>query len=69
VTFPRDYLGKYFYADTCAGFIRRFDPATRADTGFATALSSPVDLAVLADGSLYYLARGSGSVRRITFQA
>jgi glucose/arabinose dehydrogenase len=64
-TFPAAYVGKYFYADYCAGFIRRFDPATGADTGFATDLDSPVDLAVGADGSLHYLARGSGSVRRI----
>ena len=68
-SFPAEYVGKYFYADYCAGFIRRFDPDTGADTGFATDLDSPVDLAVGADGSLYYLARGSGSVRRIMHTA
>lgn len=68
-TFPAEYVGSYFYADYCAGFIRRFDPDTGADTGFATDLDSPVDLAVGADGSLYYLARGSGSVRRIAHTA
>ncbi len=36
---------------------------------FATGISSPVDLQVSADGFLYYLARGSGSVNRIGFTA
>jgi hypothetical protein len=38
-------------------------------TTFATGLSSPVDLHVAPDGSLYYLARGSGSVNRIRYTA
>src|SRR6185295_11001104 len=49
------------------GWIRRFDPATGTDTGFATGIANPVDLIVTADGSLYYLARGSGNVFRVTF--
>ena len=35
--------------------------------GFATGISSPVDLAVGADGSLYYLARGAGAVYRVRY--
>jgi glucose/arabinose dehydrogenase len=65
--FPADYVDKYFYAEFCTGWIRRFDPATGTDTGFATGIANPVDLIVTADGSLYYLARGSGSVFRVTF--
>jgi len=67
VNFPVDYVGKYFYAEFCTGWIRRFDPATGTDTSFATGISNPVDLIVTADGSLYYLARGTGSVFKVTF--
>lgn len=61
-TYPSDYIGKYFYADYCSGWIRRFDPATNTATGFATGLSFPVDLHIGPDGNLYYLARGGGGV-------
>lgn len=67
VNFPSDYVGKYFYAEFCTGWIRRFDPATSTDTAFATGASSPVDLIVTADGSLYYLARGAGAVFRVRY--
>jgi glucose/arabinose dehydrogenase len=59
--YPADYNGDYFFADYCAGWIRKMESAT--GTGvvtFATGLPSPVDLKVSDDGSLYYLARGSG---------
>jgi glucose/arabinose dehydrogenase len=65
VNFPSDYFGKYFYAEFCSGWIRRFDPATGTATAFATGISNPVDLIVTADGSLYYLARGAGAVFRV----
>jgi len=68
--FPSDYSQDYFFADYCAGWIRRLDPVTSAVTGFATGISSPVDLKVGDDGSLYYLARGSGgAVYRISYGA
>jgi glucose/arabinose dehydrogenase len=64
--FPASYLGKYFFADYCGNWIRTFDPATGTVANFASALSSPVDLHVGADGLLYYLMRGSsGLVGRI----
>jgi glucose/arabinose dehydrogenase len=66
-TFPSDYVGKYFFSDFCSGWIRRFDPATGTATDFATGISSPVDLIVTNDGSLYYLARGAGSIFRVQF--
>jgi len=66
-TFPSDYVGKYFYAEFCSGWIRRFDPATGTTSAFATGISNPVDLIVTADGSLYYLARGAGAVFRVRF--
>jgi glucose/arabinose dehydrogenase len=58
--FPANYLGTYFFADLCSGWIRVMDPSNNTATGFATGLSTPVDLQVGPDGALYYLIRGSG---------
>jgi len=75
-TFPASYLGIYFYADFCGGWIRKMDPLGPSLTippdaadGFATGISSPVDLRVGPDGALYYLARGVGAVGRIQYTA
>ena len=66
--FPSNFVGNYFFADFCGGWIRRLDPANgNAVSDFATGISSPVDLKVSPDGFLYYLARGAGSVKRIGF--
>jgi len=66
--FPSEYAGVYFFADLCGGWIRKLDPANGNQvTTFATELSSPVDLRVSADGSLYYLSRGRNSVYRVRF--
>ncbi|HEX8529003.1 MAG TPA: PQQ-dependent sugar dehydrogenase, partial [Cytophagales bacterium] len=64
--FPDRYVGKYFFADYCYGYLKVLDPAsgTVAET-FATGIKRPVDVKVGPDGSLYYLARagqGGGSV-------
>ena len=65
--FPSSYIGKYFFADVCGGWIRVFDPTAGTATGFATGIVNPVDLHVGPDGALYYLARGSGGqVFRVT---
>jgi glucose/arabinose dehydrogenase len=61
VQFPSAYVGQYFFGDYCAGYIRRLNPTNGTVTNFATGLSALVDLRVSADGSLYYLSRGSGS--------
>lgn len=63
--FPSEYNGKYFFSDYCSGWIRRYDPASNTATGFATDITSAVDLKVGLDGSLYYLARDAGAVYRI----
>jgi glucose/arabinose dehydrogenase len=65
--YPSDYLGKYFFADICSGWIRRFDPASGAVVAFASGITSPVDLQVGPDGNLYYLARGGGVVFKVNF--
>jgi len=71
VQFPAEFLGKYFFADLCSGFIRYVDPVAGppipSSTGFATGISNPVDLQVADDGSLYYLARGTSSVFRVQY--
>jgi hypothetical protein len=66
-TFPGEYLGDYFFADFCSGWIRRFDPNDGSVADFAMDISLPVDLMVSPDGGLYYLARGSGAVFRIDY--
>ena len=68
--FPAQFIGNYFFADFCGGWIRRLNPAAgNTVTDFATGISLPVDLKVSADGFLYYLARGAGSVNRIGFSS
>ncbi|HEU4493564.1 MAG TPA: PQQ-dependent sugar dehydrogenase [Rubrobacteraceae bacterium] len=59
--FPSNYIGDYFFADFCSGWVRKLDSATGAVSGFATGLSRPVDLKVSKNGILYYLSRGSGA--------
>src|SRR5690349_19902439 len=58
--FPSSYLGKYFFADLCGGWIHVFNPASGMATDFASGINTPVDLHVGPDGALYYLVRGSG---------
>lgn len=67
--FPNAYLGTYFFADYCGGWIKRIDPTLQPGVpiDFATGISSPVDLKVGADGNLYYLARGNGRVYRVQY--
>ena len=68
-TFPAQFIGKYFFADFCAGWIKTLDPlnppATDSAVDFATGIDSPVDIQVANDGSFYYLARGSKSIFRV----
>jgi len=59
--FPSGYVGDYFFADFCSGWIRRLDAVTGDVSGFATELSRPVALKVSNDGNLYYLSRGAGA--------
>lgn len=71
-TFPAQYLGKYFFADFCGGWIKTIDPLSPPPVNgnapdFATGISLPVDIQVANDGSLYYLARGSNSVFRVQY--
>ena len=67
VQFPPSFVGRYFFADLCGGWIRLFDPSTGTASEFATDASFPVDLKVGSDGSLYYLSRGASAVFRVQF--
>ena len=66
--FPVGYVGDYFFADLCNGWVRRYDPGTDRVTPFADGLGSPVDLEVGRHGALYVLTFGQpGRVVRIRF--
>jgi glucose/arabinose dehydrogenase len=66
--FPVRFVGDYFFADLCNGWVRRYDPGTDRATGFADGLGSPVDLEVSRRGALYVLVFGQpGRVVRIRF--
>jgi glucose/arabinose dehydrogenase len=66
--YPKEYVGDYFFAEFCGGWIRRLDPATGQVTAFATGLERPVDLEVSHAGGLYYLSRPTtGMVGKITY--
>ena len=56
--FPAGYTGDYFYADFVSGWIRTLDAQTNTSSPFADGITSPVDLDIGPDGSLYYLDRG-----------
>jgi glucose/arabinose dehydrogenase len=66
--FPTEYVNDYFFADYCAGWVRRLDPSGASPVTFASGISFPVDLKVSDDGSLYYLARGSGSSTGVVYR-
>jgi glucose/arabinose dehydrogenase len=60
IQFPNSYVGKYFFADYCSGWIYYVDPTltTPSAVEFGTGFSSIIDLKVGPDGALYYLERG-----------
>ena len=63
---PTRVRGRYFFGDFCAGFIRMLSPPNYSNSaGFATGISSLVDIQTHQDGSLYYLASGGGELFRV----
>jgi glucose/arabinose dehydrogenase len=73
--FPSGYVGDYFFADFCSGWIRSrsLNPSTgkASISDFAKEIVRPVDLEVSKGGELYYLSRGTsstpGSVGKIRY--
>jgi glucose/arabinose dehydrogenase len=69
IQFPSGYEGDYFFADYCAGWIRKLDPYSgNLIAAFASGISFPVDLKVAGDGALYYLARGTGASTGVVYR-
>lgn len=65
-SFGAAYVGDYFFADFCTGWIRKYNPATKTVTGFKSGSGERlVDLKVSREGDLYFLARGTGSIEKI----
>jgi glucose/arabinose dehydrogenase len=56
--FPVRFVGDYFFADLCNGWVRRYDRGTGRVAPFANGLGSPVDLEVGRRGSLFVLVFG-----------
>jgi glucose/arabinose dehydrogenase len=73
--FPRDYQGKYFFADFVQGWVRMLDPQTGAVADFASGLPFPVAVALGPDGAMWVLSHdrvdggtaNDGVLRRIDF--
>jgi uncharacterized repeat protein (TIGR03806 family) len=58
--FPGSYTGKYFFCDYGKSWIKYIDPASPGTIrDFATGIARPIDIEVAADGSLWYIARGT----------
>jgi putative heme-binding domain-containing protein len=79
LAWPREYRGRYFFADFNHGWVKTLDPDRPATArAFATGLRRPVDLRFAPDGSLYVLVRdawvmdkffkeGTGALLRIRY--
>ncbi len=68
---PAIYEGNYFFADFCAGWVRRLDPANgNTVSDFAAGYVNIVDLDFGPDGALYVLDanRSNSVVQRIVYQ-
>jgi glucose/arabinose dehydrogenase len=69
-SFPPAYVGKYFFADLCGGWVHYIDPnalslppAAPPVFSFASGFTQPVDVLDGDDGNLYVLERGSPDSR------
>lgn len=69
--FPSSYVGDYFFADFCNGWIRGYDITSNSTYLFATGLRFLTDIQVDRNGTLYYLERvgspGAGRVTKVTY--
>jgi glucose/arabinose dehydrogenase len=66
-SFPRRFVGDYFFSDLCSGWIYKIETTgARTVRRFATQLGSPVDLVVGPGGALNYLSH-DGTLGRIQY--
>ncbi|MBC3788558.1 glucose/arabinose dehydrogenase, partial [Spirosoma sp. LMG 31448] len=57
--FPSSFVGKFFFADYCGGYIKTLDFSSGAViANFANNINRPISVKVGPDGSMYYIARG-----------
>ncbi|HEV2755706.1 MAG TPA: PQQ-dependent sugar dehydrogenase [Actinomycetota bacterium] len=71
-TYPAEYQGAYFYGDYANSFLKYLTPtssdtAGTGPTSFATDAGNPVDIQMGPDGNLWYLAIGTGELRRVRY--
>jgi glucose/arabinose dehydrogenase len=71
-SYPAEYRGAYFFGDNARGLIQflTVDSSNNLVSGpttFASDLAGPVDIQMLADEHLYYLAINTGELRRIRY--
>lgn len=64
-SYPADYSGDYFFADYCAGWIKRWDANNGTVTDFAGGINAPIDLDIGPDGNLYYLSLHGGQIYKV----
>lgn len=72
VQFPAEFLETYFFSDYCGNWIKRYDSAADSVVDFMTTSGALiVDLEVMNEGYLYYLAQaspaGSGALYRVDY--
>ncbi len=57
-TFPPQYVGKYFFADYCAGYMKVLNPDNgQIESTFISGLDQLVQIMTAPEGDLYYLVR------------
>ncbi|HTL97293.1 MAG TPA: PQQ-dependent sugar dehydrogenase, partial [Holophagaceae bacterium] len=65
--YPTAYVGRYFYADLCGGWVHVFNLASSSSIDLLGGFNEPVDVQLGPDGLIYVLGHGDGTVWRITF--
>jgi glucose/arabinose dehydrogenase len=65
--FPASYVGDYFYADYCSGWVRRYDAVSDTSKRFGKGFNKPVlDIEVDDDGNVFLLQRGkTGKILKV----
>lgn len=64
--FPEQYEGSYFFGDFLGNYIKALTPDNEA-IDFLSNVTTPVDIDVGPDGSLYYLSYLEGAVHKVTY--
>jgi len=70
--YPTQYRGAYFFGDYARGWIQYMtvdgsNNVVSGPTTFGSDLPGPVDIQMLGDGNLYYVAINTGELRRIRY--